>query len=263
MRLGSATPCLVTGASAGIGRATAIALARRGAPVAICARRADRLAETLAACRETAPSSVAIPCDVSDRAAVEAMAARALESLGGIDVLVANAGVGTYRLFVDETPETIEGQVATNLLGQMWCARAVLPSMQERRRGHLVFVSSTNGRIPPPMQSVYNATKFATIGFAEGLSYEVAPYGIATTIVYPGPIDTEFFDAPEFSAMRVPKKVSAERMAEAIVRGVERGRFDVSLPRSLRIPGALRAVFPSMIRRGVARWARPILPRPR
>ncbi len=254
--------CLVTGASSGIGRATAIALARRGATVAVCARRKEKLEETLAPCRAAAPACIAVACDVSDPAAVDAMVEEVIRTLGRVDVLVANAGVGRYRLFADETVDSIEEQVTTNLLGQMFCARAVLPGMQERRRGRLVFVSSTNGRIPPPLQAVYDATKFGTIGFAEGLSYEVKAFGIGVTIVYPGPIDTEFFDAPEFARMRTPKKIPAERVADAIVRAIERDRFEVSVPALLTIPSKMRALFPGMVRRGVAGYAKDALPKP-
>lgn len=254
--------CLVTGASAGIGRETAIALARRGAVVAMCARRADKLEETLASCRFHSPQSIAVPCDVAEPTSVAAMVARVSRELGPVDVLVANAGIGRFVPFVEETVETMERQVRTNLLGQMYCAHAVLPAMQERRRGQLVFLSSTNGRIPPPLQAVYNATKFATVGLAESLSYEVAAYGIGVTIVYPGPIDTEFFDAPEFARMRMPKKLPAGRVAEKIVDGIERNKFDVSVPAVLRMPAKMRALFPGMIRKGVARYAKDVLPKP-
>jgi short-subunit dehydrogenase len=254
--------CLVTGASAGIGRETAIALARGGAVVAICARRKDKLDDTLAECREHSPGSVALQCDVADAHAVEQMVQEVVRTLGGIDVLVANAGLGRFVAFDEETIDSIDQQVRVNLLGQMYCTHAVLPHMKRQRRGRLVFLSSTNGRIPPPLQSVYNATKFATIGFAETLSYEVKAFGIGVTIVYPGPIATEFFDAPEFERMRKPKLVSAEKMAGAIVRGIERERFDVSYPWALKIPAKIRALAPGLIRRGVANYAKKSLPRP-
>lgn len=125
-----------------------------------------------------------------------------------------------------------------------------------------MFLSSTNGRIPPPLQSVYNATKFATVGFAESLAYEVEPFGIGVTIVYPGAIQTEFFDAPEFARMRTPKKLSPEKVAEGIVRGIEHNRIDVSVPASLRIPAKMRALFPGLVRRGVRNYAKAALPKP-
>src|SRR5438270_6386658 len=149
--------CLVTGASSGIGRETAIALAERGAVVAICARRKDKLDDTLAECRTHAPRSISVQCDVSDAHAVEQMVEEVVRTLGGVDVLVANAGWGRYVPFDEETIETIDAQVRVNLLGQMYCAHAVLPHMKKKRRGSLVFLSSTNGRIPPPLQTIYNA----------------------------------------------------------------------------------------------------------
>jgi short-subunit dehydrogenase len=254
--------CLVTGASSGIGRETAIALAKRGAVVAVCARRKDKLDDTLAACRAHSPRSVAVQCDVRDWTEVQRMVEEVARAVGEVDVLVANAGIGRYVAFDEESVESIDAQVKTNVLGQMYCAFAVLPQMKRSRRGHLVFLSSTNGRIPPPLQSVYNATKAAAMAFGETLSHEVKPFGIGVTIVYPGPIETEFFDAPEFERMRKPKLVPAEKMGEAIARGIERGKFDVSLPAVLRVPAKLHALFPAMIRRGVANYAKKSLPKP-
>jgi short-subunit dehydrogenase len=252
----------VTGASSGIGRETAIALAKRGAVVAVCARRKDKLDDTLAECRRHSPQSIALRCDVSDPHAVQQVVDEVIRTLGGIDVLVANAGVGRYVAFDEETIESIDEQVRTNVLGQMYCTYAVLPHMKRAGRGHLVLLSSTNGRIPPPLQSVYNATKAAAMAFGETLIYEVKPFGIGVTIVYPGPIETEFFEAPEFERMRKPKLIAARKMADRIVTGIERNRVDVSFPWVLKIPAKLHALFPGLIRRGVANYAKKSLPRP-
>jgi uncharacterized protein len=253
---------LVTGASSGIGRETAIALAKRGAVVAVCARRKDKLDDTLALCRKYSPKSIAVQCDVSDPQAVRRMVDEVTRTLGPIDVLVANAGIGRYVAFDEETIESIQQQVNVNVLGQMYCTYAVLPSMKERRRGHLVLLSSTNGRIPPPLQAVYNATKAAAWAFGETLWHEVTAFGIGVTIVYPGPIETEFFADPEFERMRKPALKPASKMADAIVRGVERNRFDVSYPAILKAPAKLRALFPGMIRRGTRNYAKKSLPKP-
>src|SRR5256886_15003190 len=208
--------CLVTGASSGIGRETAIALAKRGAVVAVCARRKDKLDDTLAECRKHSPRSISMQCDVADPEAVQQMVDEVIRALGGIDVLVANAGLGRYVAFDEETIDSIDQQVKVNVLGQMYCTHAVLPHMKKKRRGLLVFLSSTNGRIPPPLQSVYNATNAAAMAFGETLIYEVKPFGIGVTFVYPGPIETEFFEAEEFERMRKPKLLPARKMADAI-----------------------------------------------
>jgi short-subunit dehydrogenase len=254
--------CLVTGASSGIGRATAVAMAERGATLALVARNQKTLEGALAEVRVHSPSSTVHVCDVSDPTAVDKMTAAVVDAHGRVDVLFANAGFGHYRPFAEMGVEEMQLMVATNVLGQMYCTHAVLPGMMERRRGHLVFMSSTNGRIPPPLQSVYNATKFATIGFAETLLYEVEAFGIGVTIVYPGAIDTPFFAEPEFNVMRTPKKLPAEKVGKAIARGVERGSFDVSVPGVLRLPAAFRVLAPPLIRMGIRNYAKSTVPRP-
>lgn len=254
--------CIVTGASSGIGRATAVELARAGGVVACVARRADRLDETLAAVDAHAPGSIAIACDVAESRQVEAMTEEVLARLGRVDVLVANAGVGRFASYAEETIDSIDRQVKINVLGQMYCAKAVLPHLMGQRRGHLVFVSSTNARIPPPMQAVYSATKAANMVFGLSLAYELEPFGIGVTIVYPGPIETEFFDAPEFARMRVPKKLPAERVGRAIVRGIRENKLDVSVPASLRLPGKFHALIPGLVRKGVRSYAKTSIPRP-
>jgi short-subunit dehydrogenase len=112
------------------------------------------------------------------------------------------------------------------------------------------------------MMSTYNATRAGTIGLGEGMIPELKPYGIGVTIVYPGAIDTEFFDAPEFTRMRKPKGQPAEKMAAEIVKGIERNKADVTFPRSLKVPAAMRALFPGMVRSGTARYAKDALPKP-
>ena len=254
--------CIVTGASSGIGRASAIEMARRGATLALVSRNADALGEVLKTVSAHSPNSFLHACNVGDPAAVEKMISAVLERTGRIDLMFANAGFGHFRPLVDLDDDEIEEMVRTNVLGQIWCCKAVIPHMMERRRGHVVVMSSSNGRIPPPLMTVYNATKFAAVGFGETLLYEVEPYGIGVTIVYPGAIDTGFFGPSEFGALRTPKKLSPEKMARAICNGIERGAYDVTLPRVLRLPAILRVIAPPLVRNGVRRYAASVVPRP-
>lgn len=254
--------CVITGGSSGIGRATAIELAKRGATVALVGRNRERLESARAEVAGHSLDPMVQVCDVGDPSAVEKMSGAVLAKYGRIDLLMANAGFGHYRTLGEVGITEIDDMLRTNVLGQIYCARAVLPHMMEQRRGHLVFVSSTNGRIPPPLMSIYNATKFANVGFAESLLYEVEPFGIGVTIVYPGAIETEFFASAEFARMPTPKKIPAERVARAIARGVERNSYDVSVPRVLRIPAVLRMLAPTLVRRGVRRYASAVVPKP-
>lgn len=270
--------CLVTGASSGIGRATAMEMVRRGAHVALVSRNEKRLeaaheeivhltmtsldGRQAASGPSTHPNSSRHVCDVGERNAVQAMVRDVLTAHGRIDVLFANAGYGHFSPLTELADDEIEDMIRTNVLGQIWCAKAALPHMMERRSGHIVVMSSTNGRIPPPLQTVYNATKFAAVGFAETLLYEVEAFGIGVSIVYPGAIDTDFFRPEEFSAMRTPKKIPPERVARAVCNGIERGAYDISVPGILRIPAVFRALLPPLVRRGVRRYAAAVVPRP-
>ncbi len=171
---------LLTGATGGLGRAIAKALAERGATLALSGRSAEAL-EALAA-ELPGDGHRALPSDLSEPGAAEKLAAEA----GPIDVLVANAGLpGTGRL-PEFTAEELCGALRVNLEAPMLLARALEPGMLERGRGHMVFVASLSGKSPTPLSSVYNATKFGLRGFALGLRADLGPKGIGVSIVSPG-----------------------------------------------------------------------------
>ena len=194
---------LVTGASSGIGRATAIDLARRGATVAICARRADRLEETLRECQNHAPSSRSYLCDVREREQIRVTIARARADLGPIDILINNAGIGAYHLFTEAPEEQFEELMRANYFSALYFTREVMLSMVERRTGTVVFVSSFAGRIATWRHTAYSASKFAVTGLAEALYYEVKSRGVHVAVIYPGAIRTELFDKrPGFEHLR-------------------------------------------------------------
>lgn len=193
---------LITGASSGIGAATARLAADRYRLV-LAARRREAL-EDLAAELGGPEAAIAVACDVTEWDQVEALAGRALEGFGRIDAVFANAGFGATRSFLEETPEHWRSMVLTNVLGPALTIRATLPHLLERGDGHFVITSSVAGRRALP-GSLYSATKFAATTIGEALRKELREIhdnrAIKVTVVEPGITDTEFFDdgAPDYA----------------------------------------------------------------
>jgi short-subunit dehydrogenase/peroxiredoxin len=252
---------LITGASTGIGRCLAIDLAARGATVVGCARSGVRLEATFKDVRRAIPSSIAMECDVGDRAQVHAMISKVLTDFGKIDILVNNAGIGMRKPFAEASVEQIENVLRTNYLGMVYCTHEALPSMIARRSGHIVNISSVSGKIGTPNTTAYTASKFAMNGFSESLYYELKPLGINVTVVCPGPVRTEFNQ----SFADIPPKsppglvMSPEAVSTAVIKAIEAKRFEIVLPRLLAIacwvkrmtPGIFRAVAYHTFRSGV------------
>jgi uncharacterized protein len=257
---------LVTGASSGIGRDTAIDLARRGARVAICARRKERLEETLAECRRHAPDSRAYRCDVRERNQVRETVAAAASDLGTIDILVNNAGTSAYPLFVEASEDHFEEMMRSNYFPAVWFTREVIPSMIERGSGAVVFVSSFAGRMATWRHTGYAASKFAMIGLAEALYYEVKPRGVHVAVINPGVIRTELFEKGEgFEHLRhviEPGFVGTEVVTRAIARAIEKERFEIFAPGRYALVWKLRALFPRLILWGTRRYVERVMMRP-
>lgn len=184
---------IVTGASAGIGAAIAGALAARGWPVALGARRSERLEKVGAELRASGVPVLVHPLDVADRASIDAFFDATERELGPVEVLVNNAGLCTPGLLHEVAAEELEYEVAANLVGPLLLARRAVGSMLEGgRRGDLVFVSSENAIRPRPYQVAYTASKSGLEGLARSLRMELEGTGIRSTIVRPGPTGTEF-----------------------------------------------------------------------
>ena len=226
---------VITGASAGIGRALAEELSRRGARLALAARRLDRLEELN---RSLGGAHLSVSADVSRREDCEQLIDRAVAHFGRIDTLVCNAGYGILRRVHETTAEQARDIFATNVFGTLDCVRAAVPHMLRQEshsagrrgvRGQLVIVSSAVARRALPLFGAYSATKAAQLSLAEAMRVELRPLGVAVTSVHPIGTDTEFGDAAHARAgggriAGVPGEVrqSPGEVARKIVRAVER-----------------------------------------
>jgi len=182
---------IVTGASSGIGAATAEALAEAGASVAVAARREERLTAVAERIEADGGEALVVPTDVTEESDVEHLIETTAAELGGLDVLVNNAGVMLLEAVADADTDDWRQMVEVNLLGPMTAMQTALPIMQESGGGHIVNVSSVAGRQATATASGYNATKFGINGFTEAFRQEVTDHGIRTTLIEPGLVDTE------------------------------------------------------------------------
>jgi NADP-dependent 3-hydroxy acid dehydrogenase YdfG len=182
---------VITGASSGIGAATARHAAEAGYRVVLAARSADKL-EALVA--ELGDGALAVKTDVTEWEDNEALIARALDAFGRVDVVFANAGFGAKRGWLSETPEHWRAMVLTNVLGAAYTVRAAIPALK-RTRGHVLLTGSVAGRRVLP-GSLYSSTKWAVTAMAEAVRADLNGTGIRTTLISPGGVQTPFFDTP-------------------------------------------------------------------
>lgn len=184
----------ITGASSGIGEATALACARAGAAVALAARRADRIEALARRIEDEGGRAVALPTNVADEREARAFVEHAYEALGGLDALVNNAGVMLLGRVEGADTDEWRRMIDVNLLGLLYCTHAALPVMREQGAGHIVNVSSVAGRRAAAGSAVYNMTKWGVCGFSEALRQEALHSGIRVTLVEPGVVGTELLD---------------------------------------------------------------------
>ncbi len=225
MRLKGAV-VLVTGASSGIGAATARRFARAGARLCICARRLDRLHDVAEQCRALGAQAVSVRrTDVSRPSDVRAFVAGALRDFERVDVLVNNAGVGWRGRFAEMPDEAIRELLETNLVGLGASIQAVLPVMLQQNSGVIINVASVTGFRAVPYSAWYSATKHAVVGLSHALRGELSGTGVKVCAVYPGTTDTEFFKGMEPSGVAQ----TADWVARAVVRTARWPRRDVVL----------------------------------
>jgi NADP-dependent 3-hydroxy acid dehydrogenase YdfG len=222
---------VVTGASSGIGEATSLAFAREGYAVALAARRADRIDEIANRITDDGGQAIAVPTDVADEDACRALIQTAKDELGGVDVLVNNAGVMLLGPIQGADTDEWRQMVGVNVLGLMYCSREALPAMQERGGGYIVNVSSVAGRVARFGSGVYNATKWAVVAFSESLRQEALNSNIRVTTVEPGFVETELqahntnpmvVDVIDRMREKIGDLLTSEDIADAIVYVVSR-----------------------------------------
>ncbi|WP_221888906.1 SDR family NAD(P)-dependent oxidoreductase [Streptomyces sp. WAC08241] len=231
---------VVTGASSGIGRGVARALAARGADVVLAARTERTLTAVARECERRGGRALVVPTDVGDEAAVQALVRRAVERFGRVDAWVNAAAVWSYGLFEDTPGPVFRQIVDTTLFGQVHAARAVLPQFRSQGRGVLVNVGSLYGRLSSPYVAPYATAKWGLLGFSEVLRQELrdAP-GIAVCTVLPGAVDTPIYrHAANYTGHRIrplPPVTSPERVVAAVVRAVDRPRREIVVGRTQRV----------------------------
>jgi NADP-dependent 3-hydroxy acid dehydrogenase YdfG len=182
----------ITGASSGIGRATAELLAREGAAVVVSARRSERLDVLANEITARGGRALAVPGDVTSESDMCALVARAVETFGRLDVMMCNAGIGFHGPLDETSPEVMRRLVDVNLMGTLYAARAALPVFRRQARGHLIAVSSMAGRRGIGGSSVYSATKAAQVGLIESLRAEFVDTDLHASVIYPVVVETEF-----------------------------------------------------------------------
>ncbi len=247
---------LVTGASSGIGRATARALAARGAVVAGVARRRELLESLAEEMRRDSPRSFTLAADLAVRDEAEGAVAEVLQRAGRVDVLVNNAAISKHKHLWHTSADEAEAVMRVNFLSAVWTSFAALPAMLRQRDGVIVNVSSMAARVVPPRESLYAASKAALDAFTEGLWSDLEGSGIHAGLVVVGPIDTEIWDKleepPAFRGRRHPPEV----VTRAILDVVEKRKHEVMAPRrslQLGLARAMRALLPGAVRSGVRR----------
>ena len=221
----SGRAALITGASRGLGRFMARALAEEGMSLALAARSEAGLREAAEELRELDARAVVVPCDLTDRGEPERVARRARTALDGVDVLVNNAGITETTSFHGREPAAIARALELNLLAPMLLARHLLPGMVERGRGHVVNVSSLAGKPGPPYEAVYGGTKAGLVGFTQSLRREYHGTGVGASVICPGFVSGAgmYADAVRETGVEAPRKLgtsSPEEVATAVVRAI-------------------------------------------
>ncbi|HVN55625.1 MAG TPA: SDR family NAD(P)-dependent oxidoreductase [Anaerolineaceae bacterium] len=219
---------IVTGASLGIGENTALALAERGAKVSLAARSVSRLEEIANSIRQQGGEALVHPTDVTDPKQVESLVQATLSCWERIDILVSNAGQYIRRPIREMSMADLERSINVNFYGHVRAVKAVIPPMASQGSGHIILVSSMDGKKGIPPDAPYVSAKFALTGFGDVLRQELRPAGIAVTTILPGRVDTPMVADLDFSW--ISPKVPARQVSQAILSAIDRRPAEVILP---------------------------------
>ncbi len=247
---------LITGASSGMGRLLALRMAQKGADIALVARRRSELDEVAKEIRALGRRALVLPGDVAERAEVFAGASAVLDEFGHVDILVNNAGYGHHRTFLEWDLDDMERMMRVNFFGTLYWTKALLPQMVEARSGWIVVMASVAGKLGVPEESAYAASKFAQVGLAEALSYEVEDLGVHVMTVCPGAINTPFFD--EEALRRMPKvakrlMIEPEVVVDAVINGLAKSKREITVPRLIKSGYIVRTLAPGLMHRNTKR----------
>lgn len=227
----SGAKVLVTGASSGIGAATARLMARMGATVGLVGRRAELMQSVLDECQKDSPASRMWVADLGDLDLAERLVDEAWAAFGGLDVLVNNAAIPKRRAVTELTPDEVEQTMRVNFLSPARMTLRLLPRMLQGSGGVIVNVASMGGRLGVPHEAAYSASKFALTGWSEVMAIDLHGTNVGIRLIQPGPIDTDIWDRPgEDDAMFDVPKVPPDVVAEGIVAAIEGPGFEHYLP---------------------------------
>lgn len=241
---------LITGASRGVGRAVAKAVAVRGAKVGLIGRSEHDLNTVL---QEINGQGVVAPADVGNFSDISHAIEVIVTQLGPIDVLINCAGIGAFGSFSNESIDVIKNIMHTNYFGTTYTMKAILPSMIQRNRGCIVNVASIAGRIGVPFEAAYSASKFAVIGLSEAIQSEVKSQGIQISVILPGPIKTNYFAARGHPyPFKTPAPMEESKIVKVIIATIERGGVEKFIPSWLGFAYMVRILLPSLYRLGVS-----------
>ena len=241
---------VITGASSGIGEAAAQQFAKKGANIVLVARRRDKLEEVEKKLSKYSIKILVQVCDVSDKEQVKQMSETVIDTFSKIDILVNNAGFVIYGKVEELSIEDIESQMQTNYFGMINCTKYFLPHFLKQNFGHMVNVASVGGSFGVPGIASYCATKFAMLGFSEGLHHELHGTNVGVTIVSPIMVRTALFDHPSFknfTKYATGISLSSETVANAIIKAANSSRLEIVVPSVVRIGIWLKHTFPFLI----------------